>query len=257
LSRLGNRTIEARGRVAGTSIQAGEKNSLAVVEAFEPNDDTDNATAVETDTVYVSHLSSADDVDVFSIDLQEGSRLALSLSDLPADYDLAVFGPIEEPLVPLGDREFTPTEPPTKVGFAGSENSNKPGSLADLPRQGDLPIISVSNAADTETEIIDIRDVRRSGTYYIQVSGHGGAFSADPYGLFVNVVDPAPPLVCASQNYTSPANRGSVPTAGEMQGVNTLILTNRERLFAKYGADASTAVTAMDELVNYLVRQVG
>ncbi len=250
--RLGNRTIEARGRVAGTSIQSGEKSSLAVVEAFEPNDNTDNATAVETDTVYVSHLSSAADVDVFSVSLEAGARLALSLSDLPDDYDLVVFGPNDEPLVPLGEQEIVPTEPPTQVGFAGSENSNKPGSLADLPRQGNLPIISVSNAPDTETEIIDIRNVRKAGTYYIQVSGHGGAFSADPYGLFVNVVPPAPPLECVSQDYSSAGDRGSVPTTAEMAGVNTLILTNEERLFAKYGGAAVNAVDAMEELVSYL-----
>ncbi len=250
--RLGNRTIEARGRVAGTDIQSGQRNSLAVIEAFEPNDNTADATEVQTDTVYVSHLSSADDIDVFKIDLEAGARLALSLSDLPDDYDLAVFGPADDPLVPLGEQEITPTEPPRRVGFAGSENSNKPGSLADLPRQGSLPIISVSNQPDTTTEIIDIPKTRRAGTYYIQVSGHSGAFSPEPYGLFVNVVDPAPPLQCVAQDYSSEGNVGAVPSTGDMAGVDTLILTNRERLFGKYGADASTAVAAMDDLVAYL-----
>ena len=255
--RLGNRTLEARGRVAGTAIQDGQRSSVAVVEAFEPNDVIADATPAETDTVYVSHLSSTDDVDLYRIDLERGSRLALSLSDLPDDYDLAVFGPVDEPLVPLGDQQITPTEPPRKVGFAGSENSNKPGSLADLPRQGELPVISVSNRPDTETEIIDIPDVRRTGTYYIQVSGHSGAFSALPYGLFVNVVPPAPPVTCAAQDFASPEDRGTVPTAAEMAGVNIIILTSQERLFAKFGPDAQTAMAAMGDLVNYLEANPG
>ncbi|MEM9654639.1 MAG: hypothetical protein AAGA65_21290 [Actinomycetota bacterium] len=250
---LGNRAIEARGRVAGTDIDDEDTSSVAVVEAFEPNDVVADATPAETDTVYISHISSADDVDVFQIDLEEGARLALSLSDLPADYDLAVFGPTDDdPLVPLSNRQLIPTEPPRGVGFAGSENSNKPGSLADIPRQGDLPIISVSNRSGTETEIIDIPFVRRTGTYYIQVSGHSDAFSTAPYGLFINVVPPAPPLTCLAQDFASPANAGAVPSAEELVGVNTLILTSRERLFAKYGADAQTAMDAMDDLVAYL-----
>jgi Ca2+-binding RTX toxin-like protein len=251
--RLGNRVLEARGRIAGTNIQDGQRSSLAVVEAFEPNDVVADATPAATDTVYVSHLSSTDDVDVFQVDLEKGARLALSLSDLPADYDLAVFGPVDDdPLVPLGNQQIIPTEPPRGVGFAGSENSNKPGSLADLPRQGNLPIISVSNRPDTETEIIDIPYIRRTGTYYVQVSGHSGAFSATPYGLFVNVVPPAPPLTCLAQDFSSAGNAGSVPTAAEMTGVNTLILTSQERLFAKYGQDAEIAMTAMNDLVTYL-----
>ncbi|MEM7275390.1 MAG: hypothetical protein AAF547_20110 [Actinomycetota bacterium] len=250
---VGTRTIESRGRVAGTSIEDGQRTTLAVVEAFEPNDTVPDATPATTDTVYVSHLSSADDVDLFAIDLEEGARLALSLSDLPADYDLAVFGPTDdEPLVPLGEQQIDPTEPPTRVGFAGSENANKPGSLADLPRQGNLPIISVSNNPDTETEVIDIPRVRRTGTYYIQVSGHSGAFDADPYGLFINVVDPPPPVTCAAQDYQVEGQIGSIPSTAELAGVNTLILTNRERLFGKYGPDATTALDAMDDLVDYL-----
>ncbi|MGI9598712.1 MAG: hypothetical protein ACR2QK_21285, partial [Acidimicrobiales bacterium] len=250
--RLGTRAIEAKGRVAGTDLEGGQVTTLSVVEAFEPNDTTADATPAETDTIYVSHLSSGDDVDVYQVELQQGSRLALSLSDLPDDYDLTVFGPTDEPIIPLGEQEITPTEPPQNIGFAGSENSNKPGSIADLPRQGTLPIVSVSNRGGTETEIIDIRDVRRGGTYYIQVSGHGGAFSPEPYGLFVNVVAPAAPLVCVAQDYSSPADRGTIPGTAAMAGVNTLIVTSQERLFAKYGAAAQTAVDAMEDLVTYL-----
>ena len=239
--------------MAGTSIESQQQSVVGVVEAFEPNDTVADATPAETDTIYVSHLSSADDVDLYSIFLEEGSRLALSLSDLPADYDLVVFGPTnQDPLVPLGDQEITPTEPPVRIGFAGSENSNKPSSLADLPRQGDLPIISVSNAADTETEIIDIPLIRRTGTYHIQVSGHSGAFSPDPYGLFVNVVDPPAPIVCAAQDFNAPGQVGSLPSPADLAGVNTLILTNRQRLFGKYDADANVALDALDDLVAYL-----
>ncbi|MEM8926269.1 MAG: Ig-like domain-containing protein [Actinomycetota bacterium] len=249
---LGTSTVSTTGRLAASGVESTAIGSVGIAQAFEPNDNVGDSgvlTAV-SDTIYASHIATEDDVDLFRVDLAAGSRLAASLSDLPADFDLVVYGP---PAVPVSDqpalRQINPTEPP-EVTLEAAANQSGGAVLQDVPLQ-DLPVIAVSNNRDNAGESIDIQSVRSTGTYYIQVSGYSGATSADPYALFVKTVDPPAPLVCAAQSYQSAANTGSLPSAAALAGVNTLILVNQERLFGKYGTDANTALTALNDLVTY------
>ncbi|MEM7339570.1 MAG: hypothetical protein AAF467_13035 [Actinomycetota bacterium] len=249
---LGTSTVTTTGRLAGSGVQATATGSVGVSQAFEPNDDIGDAGVITaiSNTIYASHIASDTDVDLFRIDLQAGARLAVSLSDLPADYDLVVYGP---PAQPVSDqpalRQLNPTEVPD-LTLEATENTSGGEILQDVPLQ-DLPVIDISNNRDGDSETIDIASVRSTGTYYIQVSGYSGANSTDPYALYVNVADPPAPLACVGQDYQSSANTGTLPDATAMAGVNTLILVNQERLFGKYGTDANTALTAINDLVTY------
>ncbi len=250
---LGTSVISTEVSLAASGVSASAVGSIGIAQAFEPNDqigDSGILTAV-SDTIYASHIGTETDVDLYRVDLVAGSRLAVSLSDLPADYDLVVYGP---PSAPVSDqpvvRQINPTEPP-EVTLEAASNDSGGAVLQDLPLITDLPVIDVSNNRDTEGEAIDIASVRNTGTYYVQVSGYSGATSPDPYALFVKTVDPPAPLVCAAQDYQSAADVGTLPSTASLAGVNTIILVNRERLFGKYGTDATTVLTALDDLVSY------
>ncbi|MEM9655453.1 MAG: hypothetical protein AAGA65_25405, partial [Actinomycetota bacterium] len=250
---LGTNTVTTFGEIDGFGVQSTGFDTIGVTQAFEPNDNIGDGgilTAV-SDTIYASHIGDADDVDLYRIDLDAGSRLAVSLSDLPADFDLVVYGP---PAQPVSDqpalRQLNPTEVPD-VTLDPTENDSGGAVLQDVPLQ-DLPIVGVSNNRDTENESIDIASVRSTGTYFIQVSGYSGATSPDPYALYVQAVDPPAPLVCVAQDYQSAANTGTLPSVGSLTGVNTLILVNEERLHGKYGAAGATqTLNAVNNLVTY------
>ncbi len=250
---LGTSTVTSEGTIAGFGVQSTGLGSVGIAQAFEPNDVPGDSGILDvvSDTIYASHIATADDIDLYRVDLTAGSRLAVSLSDLPADFDLVVYGPPAAPITvqpPL--RQLNPTEVPD-VGLEAAANDSGGAVLQDVPLLADLPVVDVSTNRDTETESIDIASVRSTGTYFIQVSGYSGATSTDPYALFVKAVDPPAPLVCAAQDYQDAAEAGTLPTAGELAGVNTLVLINRERLVAKYGTDAQTALDAIDDLVTY------
>ena len=88
------------GEINGFGVQSTGFDTIGVTQAFEPNDNIgDNGILnAVSDTIYASHIGAADDVDLYRIDLDAGSRLAVSLSDLPADFDLVVYGPPAQPV---------------------------------------------------------------------------------------------------------------------------------------------------------------
>jgi len=248
---LGSRPFSASADVVGRDAFSASATTVTVTEAYEPNDALGDAGIVDvaTDTIYVSHIGEEADIDLYSITLDAGARLAVSLSSLPADYDLVVYGPPSEPLVPLSLKQIDPTESPV-LGLDPSETSSGNVSADEIVLQ-ELPIAGLSTNRDLADDYVDIGAVRRSGTYYIQVSGYNGANSADPYALFVKAQDPDVALNCAAQDYQV-GSTATLPSDADLAGVNTLILVNGERMTAKYGvADTGDVFTALDALTTY------
>ncbi|MFK7920147.1 MAG: HYR domain-containing protein, partial [Ilumatobacter sp.] len=247
---LGTNTVGTTGAIVGLGIGATGFTSVGVQQAFEPNDVPTDVGVVDvvSGSIYASHIATSTDVDLFAIDLPAGARLSVALSDLPADYDLVVYGPPVQALAPPL-RQIEPSEPPL-LTLDPTVNDDGGALLQDVPLL-DRPVVGVSSSRSTDNESVVINSVRSAGTYYVQVSGYSGASSNQPYALYIASDAPAAPLVCAAQDYQSVADRGTLPGVGELIGVNTIVLVNRERLVGKYGSNASVALDAVDDLVTY------
>jgi hypothetical protein len=63
------------------------------LDQFEPNNTFDQATLVTAGAVVFAYMDSAVDADYYKLSVQAGGRLALSLTQLPADYDLYLADP--------------------------------------------------------------------------------------------------------------------------------------------------------------------
>ncbi|MEM1332377.1 MAG: HYR domain-containing protein [Actinomycetota bacterium] len=249
---LGSSTVSTEGSILGAGVSATGLVTVGVDQAFEPNDAIGDSGLVDaaSDTIYASHVGEAGDIDLFTIDLQAGDRLTVSLSDLPADYDLVVYGPPTPELAAPPLRQLDPSELP-EIDLDPDESDEGGAVLQDVPLL-DLPVVGVSTNRDLESETIEVASVRTAGTYHVQVNGYSDANSPDPYALFVQRVAGPAPAACLPQDYQSIGDRGTVPTIAEMAGVNALIVANRERLVGKYGAvDAQVALDALDDMVEY------
>ena len=78
----------------GTTAAAATPATVSVGDTLESNDTPAAARTVDSDDFYLSYLTSRFDVDYFTFPVPAaGSRITFTLSHLPADYDLVVYGP--------------------------------------------------------------------------------------------------------------------------------------------------------------------
>ena len=229
-------TITARLREVGTS--ASEIAHVVVLESLEPNDTELSPTRAREDILFVSEISSSTDVDLFEIDVEAGDRLSIVLSNLPEDYDLVLYRPVDVPdplrglpslfgfpIFDFGlDLGFPRLSPTLDGGGTGGGSTGgsftlrsvSPEPLADQNLgslfEGDPngpQVQAVSARRDLEDERIDTAPLPRGGRYRIQVTGYDGANSPEPYTLRV-AVRPGPELE-ACDPITWPFDDGSDP----------------------------------------------
>ena len=92
----GTVTASVSGQLQRRSVFASSNTAISFREAFEPNDlPTDvNVATIGPDEIFLSQISTATDVDLYRFDVTTpGTRIGATLSNLPADYDLAIIGP--------------------------------------------------------------------------------------------------------------------------------------------------------------------
>ena len=160
---------------------------VTVVESFERTAPPNDFKVLAADTLFVSHISSATDTDLYRFDItaqqaQSGTTASLFLGNLGADYDLTLYGPPPASSARAADESQASVE---DVGLdaSPSRDSVAPDLVDDVPvRTGLGAVAAVGASRGTQDEQIETGTLV-AGTYWLQVSGYNGAFSPKPYVL--------------------------------------------------------------------------
>ncbi|MGH9137524.1 MAG: hypothetical protein ACRD0G_10815 [Acidimicrobiales bacterium] len=255
-------------RDAGTEATAAAGLATAD-DSHDQGPDPATAQPIESDTLYATHLSHGGDIDTFALAAPPaGTTLRVTLSHLPADYDLVVFGPdaglaVSEarssPLAssPLASSPLASSPVPDNSSVAGGDDANlAPNTLADVPLASSplasSPLvvrgISIRRGTGTEAVSVPVTPSDQGGTFVIQVSGFNGASSPNPYILRTTVLPGREPLPCAARTFVGGGTPGALPTAipGDTRA---LFLVNAGRMGDLYGASDTAGMLSMLEAV--------
>ena len=144
--------------------------------------------------VNLGYVTSDDSVDLYEFEVSQGDadlgiQGDLFLSNLPADYDLVLYGKKSVPL------RNTPTD---TIGYLDDvffdlnpfDDRVQADVVQDLPQRlpagldptGDYVPVAISANRDTTDEQLQTGTLK-AGKYFVQVSAYNGALSADPYAL--------------------------------------------------------------------------
>ena len=226
---------------------------FSVTDAFNNNSPA-TATAITADmNVEMSAIASAGEVDYYKVPMPAaGTRIRVHLTNLSADYDLALYSPTTTSV-----RTGATNGPPLQDGTiadqsltlqgGGSNTQLTPTALQDVPDPG-IPVVQVSANRGTDDEDVGMVSPGGGGYATIAVFGYNGASSPDPYTL--RVTTQAPPGITCTPRALTGGTAGTVPTIASLPtNLNTLILVNEKRIGATYGAAAETSVvTSLNHL---------
>lgn len=232
---------------AQLAIRAGDQEVVSnavtttVDDSRDPGDDPDNARAVTSGALLTGHLSSSTDSDFFTFEPQAG-RTTISLSHLPDDYDLVVYGPAEDVVATAMRRTAmrrtamrrTPVEDDGEEPL--DEASLAPDQIQDIAmRRTDLTVraTSIQRGAADEAASVVVRPEEAGETFVAQVVGYNGAFSASPYVLRRSDAPAANPPACPPRSLDSGASiayPGSIPAS-----TRALYLVDPARMTARDG----------------------
>jgi hypothetical protein len=253
---LGSSTVGVEARIIGVPDELRTAtSSVAVQQAFEPNDTPATATPLSEDTLYINHVASADDLDFFRIDVIDGQRLVVNLSNLAADFDVVVYGRSKTasilPLVPPSGQSAGAPVPDPVLEPDGSAQVQTELTGAATAFDG-LPIVATGNRRGTATETV-VTPPLEAGTVYVKVFGANGESSVRAAVLQAKVTEGTTVPECPALDLTGgvPGTQRTIPA-----DANTLILVNQERLSALYPAGSAqpytTVMSELDELIAYL-----
>lgn len=250
-----------RDRTAGLTAVHGPTAPVVVDDRHDPGADPETAQPLQVGDLVAGHLATAGDVDLYAVEAPEaGSRLQISLSHLPADYDLVVYGP--SAAIPATPWRTIPwrTIPWRTIpvddgtGQAATDDGEiAPEGAQDLPLL-DIPLrgISIRRGTATESVTVPVLDSDRGGRFIVQVSGYNGAYHRKPYILRAHV-KPAPgPRPCRERTFTGDGAPGTFPSLPLPASTKTLILVDLERMGDLYGRAEADAMLA--ELETYAAR---
>ena len=241
---LGAKTSSLAVSVDSTTETLMNQAPVAVGEAFEPNNTDDAATTVVPNVLYLSHISSGDDVDKFKIAPQpEGTRVLFELGHQPDDFDLQLSGPTA-PL--LGDGT-TPlrTQPLADPGLTKAATGEVigPDTLEDVPLENDAVSHSANSGGQDDTALLVVPPGGGDEAIIATVTSHLGTASDRPFSLRVTTAEP-PDLSCPE---TAPGVgagvAGTLPNTSTLDpDTQTLFVWNQQRFGEIHGADAAESV---------------
>ena len=193
----------------------------------------------------IGYLTSPGSLNDWTVTVPQGAELSLALSNLPATYDLELFGPSGQQL------QGAPTQ--TLAGVTDSVPTITPGTTTEsTPGSQDLPVTpppgdqleAISNNPDAQSQYIQTTPLA-AGTYVVQVSGYNGAYSSQPYLLQANILGGATAPSCPGAISYLGSLGSQTPASGPVSvpsGVNTLFLVDTQRLSAAFGQSAEAQI---------------
>jgi predicted outer membrane repeat protein len=215
-------------------------------DALEGNDLPGEATILPdvADRLVVSYVRNATDVDWLRFQVTQGQELSLILSNLPADYDMLLFGPSSttslrgapiRTLVPAADNGLSLLGGDVAVAQIGPD--------VDTTPPAGFRLVEGSARRGADDEKIDTGPLA-AGTYYVKISGYNGANSPRPYVLRTRIAGRAAAQLCAALPAVGPpvALSGAVTTIAA--DTDTLVLVDTARLGRSYPGSAGTGSAA-------------
>ncbi len=204
------------------------------------------------DVLFLTHLASATDVDWFRIPVAQGEQLSVYLANLPADYDVLLYGPAQAPLRGTPSRVLPPS-PDGGLSLIGAENATNALVAADIvttPPNDDWELYAVSSRRGTTSERIDTGALP-AGDYAVKVVGYNGATSASPYSLRARTKPAAGAGACAAIPAAAPTTL-TLPAAATTvtDETTTILLTHLGRLQRSYPAGGATVRDALVEFAS-------
>ena len=202
------------------------------------------------DVLFLTHLATATDVDWFRIpEVEQGEQLSVYLANLPADYDVLLYGPARAPLRGTPSRVLPPS-PDGGLSLLGDENATNALVAADIDTaapSNDWELYAVSSRRGTTNERIDTGALP-AGDYAVKVVGYNGASSASPYSLRARTKPAAGAGACDAIPAAAPTTL-TLPSAATTvtDETTTILLTHLGRLQRSYPAGAGTVRDALVE----------
>ena len=221
---------------------------------------------VTSETVYTGQLGAPGNVDYFTITPQPaaGSAIIVTLSHLPADYDLVLYGPGTASLraspfkSPSSRRSSRPSRALQERLLAtdGDLSPTGDGSVTAPEVIDDVPLLPAPSSATPPTSGAPPTSpstrpsIGRHRPFTIQVSGFNGAASPPPY-LSGSPCWSRLSAAVRRSNHRHGGTEGTLPSNLD-PGTRTLFLVNQERLGDLYGATAASDVMSkLDALATY------
>ena len=199
----------------------------------------------------VGQVTSATDVDTYSLKVPAGKRLTVTLSGLTYDADLVLYPPSGAQAARLLHGTAAKPVPlgTVPLGEVTTGEALPPTAAQDIPIiPPTASIAGLSSFRGTETESVSTVTEAGTGgdtTYRVQVSGYNGARGSEPYTVIVRVDDlPVLPPCAASPFAGHNADAGAALPATIDPAVDTLFLVDRSRMATAYGAAAAGAILA-------------
>ena len=240
---------QAAETVTSGSLAASHTVPFSVTDGFDNHTLATAATITPDTNVQMSAIASAGEVDYYKIPLPAaGTRLLVHLTNLPADYDVALYLGRTTSVVRTGATNGPPLQDGTiadqslTLQEGGSNTQLTPTALQDIPDPG-IPVVQVSANRGTDDEDVGMVSPGGGGFATIAVFGYNGASSPQPYSL--RITTQAPPGINCSPRTLTGGTAGTVPADGSLpSNLNTLVLVNEKRIGATYGAAAETSVVS-------------
>ncbi|MEY2452234.1 MAG: hypothetical protein QOD92_1808, partial [Acidimicrobiaceae bacterium] len=260
--------------IVTNGIETASVANQAPVTVIDPTDSSavsanPPAAGTSSDTMYVDHIGRPGNVDYFSLAAQPaGSAIIVTLSHLPADYDLVLYGPGTPSLrgAPFGQSPFGQSpfgqSPFGQSALLVNDDALSPsadGTITAPELLQDVPVLTgqtvraaSAQRGTTDEAVYTVATQDDTTPFTIQVSGFNGASSPQPYVLRVTVLPPASATApCPARSLTG-GTAGTLPSTLN-PATRTLILVNQKRLGDLYGAAAASSVmTKLNTLAGYV-----
>ncbi len=187
--------------------------TVTVTDGEEPDASLATATPLAPNTLNLGFMTSATDINDWSVTVNQGQELALALTNLPAQYDLELFSPALQQLQGAPAQQLPPVDDTVPGLSPGSTVEATPGAqdvpvtppagyqlyaLANVPAAA-----SGSDGANAGAQYIQTPPLE-AGTYVVQVSGYNGATSSQPYLLRAALAGGGPSPSCPPLNFPNP-----------------------------------------------------
>jgi hypothetical protein len=249
-SELGPQTASLTLRSAYGTASA--SRSLRVDDSRDPGAGPDQARALDADRLLTGHIAAAGDVDSYTFTPTQAGRVTITLSHLPADFDLAVYGPNDGPAatllpplrsIPLRSIPLRSIPVPDASDLP-LDGANAPDAAGDLSlRAADLQLplrsISINREKAEEAVSVLVRPADVGKRHLVEVLGYNGASHEKPYVLR-RIDQPAPPAPpCVDRSSLSAGAPGAFP-ASVPADTETLILVNQQRMGGRETVLAAT-----------------